>query len=415
MEENTVEEYLNSWFSNRQTRYQYKSHLKLYFEFLGTNPFHYFDKNEKENYFRDYKKDVLKYWQHMNEKYSPKSIPPHKSTIKGFLEENDIDLPNKFWKNLTRRGKGTEPVREDRAPTINELQQILNHCSNALERAFFLMMASSGIRPEELCRLTIKKVDFDGCPVKIRIPANISKNKKRRVTFISNEAEGAVLEWLKVRNKHIKIKLRKTRGLQKYLKEQYNAKIYGDEADRLFPYTTNTMRGKWNKLLERSGFIERDGATGDYTLHLYTLRKFFETRISKVVPEPYVKYMMGHSGYMNDVYRKYNDNLEIQKEIGEEYVKGMHRLQIYEIPANQDEIDKMKDQLDQLQEQMLSLLEFQKRTTSTQIETENGALIEMQENIPNDVILKAYNDEKERKKKSRIHRRKVISDDVNIK
>lgn len=99
MEKKVVEEYLNSWFSNRQTRYQYKSHLKLYFEFLGADPFHYFDKDENENYLRDHKKDVLTYWQHMNGTYSPKSIPPHKSTIKGFLEENDIDLPNKFWKN----------------------------------------------------------------------------------------------------------------------------------------------------------------------------------------------------------------------------------------------------------------------------------------------------------------------------
>ena len=65
------------------------------------------------------------------------------------------------------------------------------------------MNASSGCRPEELCRMTIDDVEWNKYPVKVNVRAEIAKDKEYRYTFMSPEAVKAVYEWLKKRPKMI--------------------------------------------------------------------------------------------------------------------------------------------------------------------------------------------------------------------
>ena len=140
----------------------------------------------------------------IEKKYAPKSIIVHMSTLRGYLEYHDIVFSPRWWKSQSKKGKGNETILEDRIPTREELGKILTH-GDARDRAFFLTMLSSGMREEELCSITydIEKkegmIDFNSNPVMIKIPADISKTKKKRFTFISIEAKNSLMEWLKLR------------------------------------------------------------------------------------------------------------------------------------------------------------------------------------------------------------------------
>lgn len=342
-----IEDYLKLQIPNEGTRYQYRSHLNKFFRFLEKDPETYFSKTKV---IKDYQNDVLEYWQYMMKKHNAKSIPPQLSTIRNFLDEYEISFREKFWKNIAKRGLGNDSVREDRIPTLKELQTILNY-GEIVDRAYCLVMCSSGIRESELCKVTMDDIDFESDPVMIKISAKIAKNKKKRITFMSDEARDAVLDWMRFRKKYVATNLKKFAGLKRYLENKYSREINGVEEDRIFPWTPKTARYRWNKLLEKAELNEKDKATGDYVLHLYVLRKYFETKMKKYIPEPYIRVMQGHTGYMKDAYFR-----PTNEEIAEQYKKGMTALYVYKQPANAEEIMSLQKQINDLQNQVQNIV-----------------------------------------------------------
>jgi len=49
----------------------------------------------------------------------PKSIHTWLAAVKSFLIENDVELPQKFWKRLSRRIRGSRAVTEDIVPLMH--------------------------------------------------------------------------------------------------------------------------------------------------------------------------------------------------------------------------------------------------------------------------------------------------------
>ena len=185
--------------------------LKKYFNFVDVEPEKYLkDKN------RNYESDMKRYNVYLGEHLSPTSIPIRISAVKEFLEDNDIIIRPRIFKQISRRNPVPEPISEDRIPTTSELKQILTH-GDARSKSFFLVMISSGIRPEELCQIETSMIDFDSNPVSIKIPASISKTKRQRFTFISTEAKESLLEWLKVKDAYQIAKVGKSQGLRRWM------------------------------------------------------------------------------------------------------------------------------------------------------------------------------------------------------
>lgn len=330
-----IDEYVDLYFGNPITKKQYKSYLKLYYEFLGMKPKDYWKQKREHN------KDILKYWQKCLKTDSPNTIPQRMSVIRGYYEENGIIFTPRFWRNLNKRGLGYENVLEDRIPTIKELQQIMEHCKDAREKAFFLMMLSSGIRETEMITIKIKDINFNLEPVMIKVSASASKTKKKRFTFISMEAKNALLEWLKIRDKYLQGLKRRTQGLYNYLENQHGKKIAVLKEDYVFPFKPCTVRTWWNRMLDKAGYDELDEATQMRVLHLYVLRKYFNTKMKKKCNNTMVEMWMGHK-------IKYDYEKWTLDEHKEEYLKGMDDLLVYRTPANIEELEKLKEEAEQL-------------------------------------------------------------------
>jgi len=254
--------------------------------------------------------------------------------VKTFLIENDIELPTKFWKRLSRRIKGNAQT-DDRIPTTDELKQILIQMPQHAQ-AYYITLCSSGMRGGELLQIKLSEIDLDTDPVQIRIRGEYTKNKIRRTTFITNEAKQFILEWLKVREQHLITATKKSSGKK-------------DEQDpRLFPFSSENILVTWHLALQKTGLDQRDPTTDRYLLHPHCLRKYFRTHLATQIPVDVVEALMGHSGYLTQAYRRYTI-----EQLGELYKKGEGTLNIF---SDTQEINKIKTKLEKRNDQFQELI-----------------------------------------------------------
>ena len=327
-------------FEKPSTRRIYRGHLNSFFDEIKTNPDTYFTDN------RDYDMDMLQFWR-TTQKYAPCTRSGKITCIKQFFEENDIMIKRKTWNIIKRQKKKVRPRTIDHVPTNKELRSILQH-GGIKERALFLVMASSGIRIGEALSITLDDLrykDVQGnviSPAKIIISQEMSKNEAPRITFISDEARDAVIEWLKVRDNYLKsavIRLAKLH-IEKKLDD-----------DRLFPYAWATAWKMWSKILEKSGYDKKFKSTNRYEIHIHCMRKFFINRLKGVIRPDAVEQLVGHEGYLDVSYRKIPED-----ELKKLYLEGMGALNVFELSPDlsgvHSELENVRSENKNLQEEM---------------------------------------------------------------
>jgi hypothetical protein len=77
---------------------------------------------------RDYEDDVKGFLKSLNGR-PPKSVTMVLAAVKSFLVEQDVELPQKFWRWLRKRIKGSRARTVDRVPSPEELRRLLLHMS----------------------------------------------------------------------------------------------------------------------------------------------------------------------------------------------------------------------------------------------------------------------------------------------
>jgi integrase len=326
--ENPIDEFLDDY-TNKGTIQGYRQFLNYYFKVIGKDPKTYFTRKQ------DYETDIKKYWKYIIEKsgHAPNHSIVALSVVKLFHENHGIIYPRTFWKKLRNTKKlYNRALTQDRIPKNYELKQILSH-ANSLERAFFLMQCSSGLRMNELLKLEFDDIDLEHEPPMITLPGEITKNNLSRTTFISYEAKEYFNEYLKVRKEYLRIAVLKSTIKKKSMQDP-----------RLFPYHSSVMTRKWQRLLRYSKFDKKDKTTGIRIYHDHVLRKFFETRMDLCsVPAGIVQSMQGHIGYLDGSYKRY----EIDDLAGW-YLKAMPSLTIFssipDLTEHDERLKKLEDE-----------------------------------------------------------------------
>ncbi len=161
-------------------------------------------------------------------------------------------------------------------------------------KALYLTLESSGMRIEEALQLQLGDLDLDADPVRVNIRGEYTKTGNSRVAFISRESRVAVLEWLKVREEYLGSASARSR---------YDKPM---EDSRIWPFTTTNARHMWNLALSKTGNGKKDQATKIRQMHPHTLRKFFRTKMATLIPVDVTEALMGHEGYLTEVYRRYS-------------------------------------------------------------------------------------------------------------
>lgn len=131
--------------------------------------------------------ELLQSWINKNHEagLSPSTIYLYFINLKSFLYYKGIKLTKEDVKNeLVFPKQFTE---ERYGLSVEQIQKILE-VTPYKKRGLYLACISGGMRIGEACRIRKKDLDTSGKRIRINIPANITKTKKGRTTFISSEA-----------------------------------------------------------------------------------------------------------------------------------------------------------------------------------------------------------------------------------
>ena len=267
---------------------------------------------EENKDIKTHENNILRF-KNENKDKPPKTLKQLLNGIKQYLMENDIDLTKKFWKNLNGRSKALKSMKavtKDIMPTKEELRRILNHLS-LKGRAFFLCLLSSGARIGEICELRLLDVNFKTTPTEIFIRAESTKTYENRYSFISQEATENLKSFLKVRPQNINTSIKRNKKID-------------SNSQLVFGLNTENARDMWNTALKKCGLDQKDERTDRFLLHPHCLRKYFRSKLNIIMELDVVEALMGHSGYLTEVYRRCTI-----KDLAIEYLKGEHFVTIF--------------------------------------------------------------------------------------
>jgi integrase len=323
---------VKKFLSNYQNNNTYNNHRKALTNYF-TSIYGKFSPDQLDEmgdrYFteqRDIEQDLQTFMAFMN-KYAPLTQRNRMSSVRTFLMENNFELPQKFWKKLLRRIKGSRALTLDKIPSNKELRKILTHMS-VHGKSLFLLLESSGMRIGEASKLKLNDLMLDEEPMRIQIRGEYTKTGNSRYAFASREAKEAITEWLKVRTEYLKAASGKS---HKYGKSA--------EDDRLFPFRKTTSYIIWHGALKKAKLDQRDNSTNVRKLHPHVLRKFFRTRLGAVIPVDVVEALMGHEGYLTEVYRRYT-----VEDLAKFYLQGESALLVFTDAA---EVTKLRQEVEE--------------------------------------------------------------------
>jgi integrase len=266
---------------------------------------------EKEK-FLDQLSDIVKdYFAYVKGKYTPLSVKRTMSVVMSFLHAFDVPLK-------PVRIRYPYVVYHNRDITKEEVKQILEN-TDVRNRAIFLMLYESGMRPTTLVNLRWKHIkgDFGNVPMKIELTSDILKCRvTQRFTFIGEDGFKALKTYLAAR-----------------LPLKDNDFIFTPEKGGRQQLTPQASSQAFNKLVLRLKMAEPQGKKPK-DVKLYCLRKAFDKFMGAAVDRAYIEFWMGHT---STAVHYLSADVEHHRKL---YAKGYENLRLYQIPS--EDINRLK-------------------------------------------------------------------------
>jgi integrase len=290
---NLVESWLDnvaySHSKNKNTPDQYRRGLNAFCTFIGATPEQIkeeYDKIDEKVFKKKHSEYLRAFISHLSKKdAAPNTIHDTINAVKSFFKYNDLPLA------FIPAGK--RQVRyHNRDITKEEINAILDIVSPR-DKAFFSMMAQSGIRPETLCNLRIKHIEPDFSkgviPCKVTIPQELAKGQYHAYfTFIGKESANYLKAYLATR---------KNTTPEDYLFTKMgveNVHAHSKSMSTIFMSAVRKLRAK--------GIVNYELRKGKPAeLRLYNLRKYFNKHAGQMGSEE-KEFLMGHSQGVRDHY-----------------------------------------------------------------------------------------------------------------
>ncbi len=268
---------------SKATESSYRSILKTFTSFMAKTPQQIQDdyNNTTDREFkRKYAQTLQNFIVYLSKQgCAPGTIRSYVGVVKSFFKYTDLPL------GYVPVGR-SRSVYHNRDITREEIVQILAY-ANLRDKAYFCMMAQSGLRPVTLNKLRYEHIqkDFEAgvIPLKIDVPPEIAKGQYRSYfTFVGPETVRFLRLYLKTRP-HI----RSDDYLFACLRERKNKQLTPKSPSRTFSKITRKLE-KCDALTIKKRVYRKPAE-----IRLYNLRKFFRKYATPAGFE-YVQFWMGH-------------------------------------------------------------------------------------------------------------------------
>ena len=303
---------------------------------------------------RDNAADFVGFIRDMSEQgLPPRTINIKQCGVRQWLIDNDIEFTEKDKVRLRRvKPKGGRQTNIKYAD-VQIVRDIVLQADVRLT-ALVLVLATSGMRIGEALNLRWSQVRI---PDRTKEAENVkltelfiidSKNQTSRRTWITREAEEALLAWrvatppylASVELKSTNMGLVRKRGL-----------------DFVFPFGTRAVYIMWDAACKKAGHYHKDEKTRRTQLNIHRLRGFFKTQTMSIVGSEISELLMGHSDAYGNAYNGLPETKLEQEYRRCEAVltiasqQGLSRV----LGQQTQEIDALKGQLDDMRQLIIRL------------------------------------------------------------
>ena len=274
------------------------------------------------------------------EKNTNTSIKTKVGAVKSFFKYNDLPLGH-----IPQAMSGV--VYHNRDLTKEEIVQIMA-ISKIREKAFFSVMAQSGLRPHTIKQLRMSNLETldKAPPCKIEVPKEIAKGKfGSYVTFIGPDSIKYLKQYLATRTNIT------SESLLFCSHDDLNKPVNVKDMSRAFRLAA--------RQLEKSGALSYKVLEGKPSeLRLYCLRKFFRKYANQMGFEN-VNYLMGHTVRGSDANYKPQDPEFYRQQYSEKAMPFL-RLETATPTETEKTITELKKQIEQKDQK---LQEIEKKLT----------------------------------------------------
>ena len=325
---------------SQATAFEYRHWLEVFCNFIGKTPTEILEeyrrapadekvfdfKQKYANFLRDF------IFQQHGKGYAKGSIRTMVSVVKSFFSHNDLPLG--------RVPKARNTVKFHNRDITKEEVQRIQEASRPRDKAFFCMMAQSGLRPVTLCKLKLKHLEPDfsegRIPCKIEVPQDLAKGRYRSYfTFMGPESMKYLRAYLA---------MRPGIGPDDYL---FVAHGRDKKAD---PHSLTRIFVRIIEKLREKGLIdfEQKQFGKPRSVRLYNLRKYFRKHANQAGFE-FVQFWMGHivKEGQDEHYRP--RDVEFHRQLYAEKAMPFLRLETATPTETEKTIMELRKQLDKVQ------------------------------------------------------------------
>ncbi len=260
-----------------------------------------------------------------NGEISANTISNYYKATKLFCEMNNIIIN---WKIISRGIPFGRKAANDRAPTIEEIQKILEYPDRRIKPIIYVMV-SSGIRLGAWDELQWKHVipfnDSMGNVIAAKIIV-YPGDKEEYFTFITPEAYKALEDWMNFRSSYGET-ITDDSWIMRDIWQTTNIEYGANFGLATCPKKLASVAIK--RIIERALWSQKvryklnNGERRHEWKTVHGFRKFFKTRAEQVMKPANVEILMGHSIGISDSYYRPSD-----KEILDDYLKAVDLLTI---------------------------------------------------------------------------------------
>ena len=338
--------------NSEQTRAMYQVNLQKFLDFIEKTPEQIVKEYERasdrkfKRLYAQYLMSLIRELQKKN--YAPSSISSAVNTVRSFFKYNDLPL------GFVPSGSNLIEFH-NRDIEKNEILEILR-LANVRDRAFFCMMAQSGLRPSTIANLKIK--DIEGIleentpvPCKITVRQENTKGKySEYFSFMGQESVSYLKSYLKTKNR-------------KLTPEDYVFTKFGEKHEEtsldpailthIFERLVLKLREK-NVLSFKTSKKEMPIETKNHEplrdhisrseLRLYNLRKFFKKFAAQAGGE-YTAFWMGHTSSLGVEIHYLNRDAEFHRKLYKEKAMPHLRLETTTPSESEKQLEQLRKEL----------------------------------------------------------------------